>query len=139
MTKENEIATNLSMIEYYKEQLASIDMQIQYLQAAVADYHKAKITVEQLDKTKGVEDILVPVGLGVFINASTKDTSKVLVDIGAGIVAEKTVDDAIKKIDGRIEALQENQKKLLSMAQQLQTEAVELSNKTQKLVDETRE
>ena len=139
MTKENEIATNLSMIEYYKEQLASIDMQIQYLQAAVADYHKAKITVEQLDKTKGVDDILVPVGLGVFINASTKDTSKVLVDIGAGIVAEKTVDDAIKKIDGRIEALQENQKKLLSMAQQLQTEAVELSNKTQKLVDETRE
>ena len=139
MTKENEIATNLSMIEYYKEQLASIDMQIQYLQAAVADYHKAKITVEQLNKTKGADDILVPVGLGVFINASTKDTSKVLVDIGAGIVAEKTVDDAIKKIDGRIEALQENQKKLLSMAQQLQTEAVELSNKTQKLVDETRE
>ena len=139
MTKENEIATNLSMIEYYKEQLASIDMQIQYLQAAAADYHKAKITVEQLDKTKGVDDILVPVGLGVFINASTKDTSKILVDIGAGIVAEKTVDDAIKKIDGRIEALQENQKKLLSMAQQLQTEAVELSNKTQKLVDETRE
>ena len=139
MTKENEIATNLSMIEYYKEQMAYIDMQIQYLQAAVADYHKAKITVEQLDKTKGVDDILVPVGLGVFINASTKDTSKVLVDIGAGIVAEKTVDDAIKKIDGRIEALQENQKKLLSMAQQLQTEAVELSNKTQKLVDETRE
>ena len=139
MTKENEIATNLSMIEYYKEQMAYIDMQIQYLQAAVADYHKAKITVEQLNKTKGVEDILVPVGLGVFINASTKDTSKILVDIGAGIVAEKTVDDAIEKIDGRIEALQENQKKLLSMAQQLQTEAVELSNKTQKLVDETRE
>ena len=139
MTKENEIATNLSMIEYYKEQMAYIDMQIQYLQAAVADYHKAKITVEQLDKTKGVDDILVPVGLGVFINASTKDTSKILVDIGAGIVAEKTVDDAIEKIDGRIEALQENQKKLLSMAQQLQTEAAELSNKTQKLVDETRE
>ena len=139
MTKENEIATNLSMIEYYKEQLASIDMQIQYLQAAVADYHKAKITVEQLNKTKGADDILVPVGLGVFINASTKDTSKILVDIGAGIVAEKTVDDAIKKIDGRIEALQENQKKLLSMAQQLQTEAADLSNKTQKLVDETRE
>ena len=139
MTKENEIATNLSMIEYYKEQMAYIDMQIQYLQAAVADYHKAKITVEQLNKTKGADDILVPVGLGVFINASTKDTSKVLVDIGAGIVAEKTVDDAIEKIDGRIEALQENQKKLLSMAQQLQTEAAELSNKTQKLVDETRE
>ena len=139
MIKEDEITKNLALIEYYKEQLDSIDMQTQYLQAAIADYHKAKITIEQLDKTEDGADILVPAGLGVFINASAKNTSKVLVDIGAGIITEKTVDNAIKKIDERIETLQENQKKLLSMAQQLQTEGTELSNKTQKLIAETKE
>ena len=139
MTKDEEIARNMSLIEYYKEQLSSIDMQVQYLQAAVADYHKAKMTVDQLDKTEGATDILVPVGLGVFINASIENTSKVLVDIGAGLVTEKTVDGAVKKIDERIESLQENQKRLLSLAQQIQTEAAELSNKTQKLIDETKE
>jgi prefoldin alpha subunit len=139
MTKEDEISKNLSLIEYYKEQLNTVDMQSQFLQAAIADYHKAKMTIEQLDKTEGINDILVPVGTGVFVNASTKDTSKVLIDIGAGVITEKTVDDAIKKIDDRIETLEENQKKLISMAQQLQNEAVELSNKTQRLMQETKQ
>jgi len=139
MTKEDEIAKNLSLIEYYKEQLNSIDMQAQFIQAAIADYQKAKMTIEQLDKVEGDTDILVPVGTGTFINASAKDTSKALIDIGAGFVTEKSVEESIKKLDERIEKLDENQKKLISMAQQIQTEAIELSNKTQRLMAETKE
>jgi prefoldin alpha subunit len=139
MTKEEEITKNLSLIEYYREQLNNIEMQSQYLQAAIIDYQKAKLTVEQLNKSDDNTEILVPVGTGTFINASAKSTSKVLTDIGAGYVTEKPIEEAIKKIDERIEKLQENQKKLIEMATQVQTEAIELSNKTQKLVDETKE
>ena len=138
MTKEEDIAKNLSVIEYYKEQLNSLDLQIQYMQAAVADYHKARLTVEQLHNADDKSEILIPVGGGSFIYGSVNDSSKVFVDIGAGLVAEKTVDDAVKKIDERIKTLQENQEKLLSMAQKIQTEATELSQKTQKLMEETK-
>ena len=48
MTKEEEITRNLTLLEYYKQQLESIDMQLQYLQSTLADYQRAKITVEQL-------------------------------------------------------------------------------------------
>jgi len=136
---EEEIMRNLSAIEYYKEQLGSIDMQVQYLQAAMNDYQKAKVTIEQLGKVKGVSEMLVPVGLGVFVSASTKDTSKVLVDIGAGIVAEKTVEDAVKKIESRIGDLQKSQERLYSMANQIQHEAEELSEKTQRMMAETKQ
>lgn len=138
MVTDEEITKNLTMIEYYKEQLGSIDIQIQYFQAAVADYQKAKLSIEQLDKTKGKPDILIPVGTGIFVYASAKETSKILIDIGDGIVAEKTVDEALKKVDSRIEVLQKNQEKLLAMAQQMQQEAVDLSNKTQALINETK-
>ena len=137
MTKEEEITRNLTMIEYYKEQISSIDTQTQYMQAALADYHKGKITIGQLQKADENSEILIPVGGGTFINGNIKNVSKVLVDIGAGIVTEKTVEDAIKKIDERIKNLQENQEKLLSMAQKIQTEATELSQKTQRLMEET--
>ncbi len=62
MGKEEEITRNLTMIEYYKEQLNSIDMQAQYLQAAIADFHKAKITVEQLQNADDKSEILIPIG-----------------------------------------------------------------------------
>ena len=137
MAKEEEITRNLTMIEYYKEQLSSIDMQVQYLQAAIADFHKAKITVEQLHEASDQSEILIPIGGGTFLNGTLTDHSKVLVDIGAGLVTEKTVDGAVKKIEERIKDLRENQEKLMSLAQKIENEATELSQKTQQMMNET--
>ena len=134
---EEEITKNLTLIEYYKEQLNALDVQLQYMQAGLADYYKAKMTIEQIHKADKNSEILIPLGGGTFINGSIEDVSKVLVDIGTGLVTEKTVDDALKKIDERIKNLQEKQEKLLSTAQKLQAESAELSQKTQKLYEET--
>lgn len=138
MTTEEAITKNLTLIEYYKEQLGSIDLQMQYMQAAVAEYQKAKISIEQLNNTEGKPEILVPVGSGIFIHASATNTKKVLIDIGGSIIAEKAVDEALIKIDTRIETLQKNEEKLFSMAQQIQLEAAELSNKTQAMLAQQR-
>ena len=135
MTQEEEITRNLTMIEYYKEQLNSLDMQVQYLQAALADYHKAKLTVDQLNTSADKSEILIPIGGEAFLNGILSDNSKVLVDIGAGLVIEKTVEGASKKIDERIKNLQENQEKIVAMAQRIEMEAAELSQKTQKMMD----
>ena len=134
MAQDEEITKNLTLLEYYKEQLANLDMQQQYLQAALLDYQKAKITIENLGKEQGENDLLIPVGSGVFISAVSTNTDKVLIDIGADLVVEKPVNEAIKNIDTRMEMVQENQKKLLTMAQQLQTEAEALSQRTQDMM-----
>lgn len=139
MTKEEELSKYIALIEHYKEQMGSLEMQFSYLQAAIADYTKAKMTVEQLSKTDEGSEILLPIGGSTFINATVKNTSKVLFDIGGGVVTEKTSDDAIKKIDKLIEHLQQTQEKLSSMVQQLQIEAAEISSKAQKLLSEENE
>jgi len=136
MTKDEELAKYLTLIEQYKEQMNSLEMQSSYLQAAIADYSKAKMTLEQLGNTDKETEILLPIGGSTFIDATTKNPSKVLFDIGGGIVTEKTSDDAIKKIDKRIEDLQKTQEKLLTMMQDLQNETTEISAKAQKLLAE---
>jgi prefoldin alpha subunit len=78
-------------------------------------------------------------GGGTFLNGIIKDVSNVLVDIGAGYVTEKNLADAIKKIDQRIVSLQENQERLFSLIQKLQSEANELSQKTQALIDQSQQ
>jgi len=136
MSKDEELSKYAVMIENYKEQLNYLDMQYSYLQTAIADCNKAKITLDQMSKTDNSTEILVPVGGGVFVNANMKNTSKVIFDIGAGLATEKTSEDAIKKIDSRIENLQKTQEKLVTMMQQLQAEATEVSEKAQQLLYE---
>jgi len=136
MTKDEELSRYMVLIEQYKEQLNTLDMQAQYLQAALNEYNKAKITLENLNKSDNNTEALIPIGGSVYLYANIKDTSKVLLNIGAGISTEKSFEDAIRKIDERVENIQKNQDRLTMMAQQLQAEAEEVSNKAQKLIEE---
>jgi prefoldin alpha subunit len=136
MTKDEELTKYMTLIEQYKEQMNSIETQFSYVQAAINDYNKAKITLEQLNNTEKDADILLPIGGCTFINATAKNPSKVLFDIGGGIVTEKTSEDAIKKIEKRTEDLQKTQERLFALMQQLQAEASDISAKAQKLIEE---
>jgi prefoldin alpha subunit len=134
MTKDEELSKYLVLIEQYKEQINSLETQYSYLQAAVTDYNKAKITLEQLNKHDQETELLFPIGGGTYLDASAKNTSKVFFDIGAGIVTEKTAEDVINKIDKKLEDLEKTQEKLLTTIQKLQTEATQISGKAQELL-----
>jgi len=136
MTKEEEIAKNLTMIEYYKQQLESIDAQLQYLLTVLAEYQRAKTTVEQLHAADPNTEVLIPLGGGTFVNGSVKDTSNVLIGIGAGLVVEKSIDEALVKLDDRSKKIQQNQEKIVAIGQKIQSDAEELSKKTQKMIEE---
>jgi len=114
MAKDEEITRNLTLIEYYKQQLESIDMQLQYLQSTLADYQRAKLTVEQLHAADENSEVLIPVGAGTFINGSLKNASNVLIGVGAGLVVEKTVDEAVLKLEERMKRIEENLEKMAS-------------------------
>jgi prefoldin alpha subunit len=134
MTKEDELNKYMAQIEYYKEQINQLETQIQYLQAAINDYSRAKITLEKLDKTADGTELLLPIGGSTYINSIAKTPSKVLFDIGNGIITEKTSKDAIKKINERTEQLQKTQDKIGTMIEQLQEEAGQISSKAQELL-----
>jgi len=133
MTKEEELSKYMAQLEQYKEQINTLEMQSSYIQSAILDYNKAKITLENLNNADKDNNVLIPIGGSTFINAKAADTSKVLFDIGSSIVTEKNYEDAMKKIDERMEDLQKTQENILSMIQKLQNESEEISTKAQKL------
>ncbi len=135
MAQEDEITRNLTLIEYYKQQIDSLDLQLQMLQSALADYQRARLTVDQLPKAEGKNEILIPAGGGVYLNGSLTNTKATLVSIGAGYVMEKTPQEAIAKLDEHIKRIQDNQERVYQLASRLQTEASELSQKTQQMME----
>ncbi|MFW6130954.1 MAG: prefoldin subunit alpha [Atribacterota bacterium] len=139
MNNDEELSKYMILMEQYKEQINQLELQYQYLNAALNEYQKAKLTIDKLEKTKNQTDSLIPIGGGVYLNAVIKDTSNVLFDIGAGIISKKKINDAITKIDERIENINKNMEKVNSMLQQFQKEVEEIRNKAQQLSSEESE
>ena len=119
MTKDEEASKYMMIVEQCKEQLNQLEMQSQYIQAAIMDYNKARLTIEQLKKIEKETEMIFPIGGGTYINSKTKKPEKFLIDIGAGIVTEKTYDEAIKKIDERIQNIQKQGEEATEKAQKL--------------------
>jgi len=139
MPQNEELSRLMVMIEQYKEQLNQIDMQISYLQQAINEYNKSKITIKNIEKKDKDTDVILPIGGGSYIDAKAKDPSKILFDIGAGLIVEKKTNDALKKIDERIKELEENMEKIDQLRKNTQREASEVYQKAQRLYQEQNE
>ena len=138
MTKEEELQKYMTLIEYYKEQLKTLEYQFSLIQNTINDQNKAKITLENINGVKNDSDLLLPIGGGAFINATLKNSSKVLYDVGEGIVIEKSVEDVIKKVDMRIKELQQTEEKISTMAQQIQNESSDAQNKAEMILSQNK-
>ena len=136
MTKDEEASKYMMIIEQCKEQLNQLEMQSQYIQAAIMDYNKARLTIEQLNKLEKETEMIIPIGGGTFINTTAKKQEKILVDIGAGIVTEKTYEEAIKKVDERIQNIEKSQARIDEMMQNIQKQGEDAAEKAQKLMYE---
>ncbi len=136
MTKEEEASKYMMIVEQCKEQLNQLEMQSQYIQATIMDYNKARLTIEQLNKLEKEIEMIYPIGGGTYLNSITKKQEKILVDIGAGIITEKTYDEAIKKIDEKIQNIEKSLAKLNEMMQNIQKQGEEAAEKAQELINE---
>lgn len=137
MTQDEEFQRYAALVDQYESQLASIENQYNYLQAAIMDYQKAKFTIEKLAETKSGKELLIPIGGGIFTFAASKKPSKVLADVGAGVVIEKNPKDAISIIDKRIMGLQANQESLTEMSKQIQKQIQTISEKAHEIYNQS--
>lgn len=138
MANEENLNRYMTLIERYKEQINSLQEQSSYLQSAINEYNKAKITVQKLGETEKNTEVLLPIGGGTYVNAKAADPSKLLVDIGGGIVTERNTDKAVEKIDSRIDEIKERREQISSTIDQLQEEADEISTKARELMSQER-
>lgn len=101
-----------------EEQAQQLLYQMQILEsfAANLDQKEAAIinilreAISSIDTIKGTQnqevESLVPVGLGTYVKAMIQGSSKIVVDVGAGIAVEKDHDSAINYLESRIKELQ---------------------------------
>ncbi|MEM2962914.1 MAG: prefoldin subunit alpha [Candidatus Anstonellales archaeon] len=87
-------------IEIYRQQLQALIQQATGLEAVETEMMAAK---ETLESAEGKDDLLlIPIGGGVFVRGKRKKGDNVLLNIGAGLVVEKTQEEALEALERRI-------------------------------------
>src|ERR1051326_2399916 len=103
---EAQIEQALALGERFRHELAALDEQRAYLAQLLADFSRGHETLEALKSLKEGDETLVPVGGGAFVRARVASPGKVIASVGAGVHAETPVDDALARVQERIDSLQ---------------------------------
>lgn len=105
-------------INMYQGQLDVLKQQIESVNASIAELASAEETLEAV-KGKENTETFVPIGAGSFLITELKNTDQVIMGLGAGAAAKKSIDDAKKSIASQRKELEQLVDKMLGDVQKL--------------------
>lgn len=110
--------------EELKQVVGQIQQQLQMLEGQLGELETVKYALTEFDKAKKDDEVLVPLGAGIFIKTSVKEQNKVILNVGASTAVEKSVKEAVELVDKQISELKNIEvsmnEELAQMSQQLQ-------------------
>jgi len=114
----------LQKLDFYEHQLNQLRQQFQAVEEGVVELNSLSMGLGEVDVSEG-EEILAPIGRGVFVKA--KITSKELVvDVGNRTLVKKDIPETKKIIEEQIFKLESLKKDLENNMEDIQGEATNL-------------
>jgi prefoldin alpha subunit len=120
----------------FQRQAEALRQEMNIVQASISSCDQTVITINELKAASAggkTAETMVPVGFGSFVHAEIKDAERIIVDLGAGISAEKTADEAIETLNRRkeqltkiLEQMNASLTKLIQGMQALEAEATKI-------------
>lgn len=102
---EEEVRNLAMQHREYQKRADAIQQQMNMVQISRDDCIRALATIEELDALEEGIETMVPIGAGSFVYGNFNDLSKVIVNVGAGISVEKSIDGAKEILNHRKEEL----------------------------------
>jgi prefoldin alpha subunit len=134
---EKKLQENMLAYRMLESRLGNIARQRDMIVSKIMEIQSTLITVEEIEK--GSEDVLFPVGSAAYIRGKPADKEKIIVEIGAGVVMEKTLvetkkllKDRKKELELAIDSLGKEMQNMASSMQKIEADAQEMVIKAQK-------
>lgn len=128
----SEIEEKVAILQQLQREFEVLQRRIVELELLANEYRKAISSLEFLKSSESIVNALINFGGGVFGYAEIKESKKFLVNVGSGIVIEKSVDDALNFVKRRLE---EVEKASAEATNALRNVAIEASKIQQELAE----
>ncbi len=132
MTDEQKVQEKLAALQYLQSEAEVLQRRIVELELLENEYRKTLETLEFFESIDSDVEALMNLGGGVFAYVDVKNSKKMLVDIGSGVVVEREVKEAIEFVKNRIKKIEENSKNLTAMLQQVLAQAAKIQEELSK-------
>ena len=124
-----DIQEKFVLYQLLNQRLEEIKQHAMMIQHKMIELETSKFALNEMKGAKPESEMLVPVGSGVYTFGKSSSAQNVLIDLGAGVLAKKTLEDATVFIEKK-------KKEIEDAAQLLQAEANAITAKLQEIVPE---
>jgi len=106
-SSQNKLQSLLTQIGSYRELIHVLQQQISNLVEARSELSMTLNFLKNMRQLKPDTEVLIPVGSGALVPGRLATVEKVLVEIGSGVVVEKSAEEAVQVIENRIKEVDE--------------------------------
>lgn len=131
--KVQEMYMEFKMIDQHIRQLQS---QLEMITHQLIELNATNNSLNEFNKLSAGKDMFVPLSSGIFVKASIKDTSELLVNVGANVAVKKDVASTKKLIEKQMEEIKKIQKQMINDLEKMTSHAAKLERQLQGLVSQ---
>ena len=126
---QDKMQEKMVLYQIIHQRLEELKQHITLIQQKMVELETIKQALEDMKGVPDGKDILLPVGSGFFAPAKSVKTGKILVEIGAGVMVKKTVDEAKAFVERK-------KKEVEDASQHIQMEFSQLAEKANEIAAE---
>jgi len=131
--KAQEMYMQFQVIEQHIKQL---QRQLEMVTHQLVELNVTSNSLDEFRKINSAREVFVPLSSGIFANAVIKDTSELLVNVGANVVVKKDILSTKNLIQRQIEEVKKVQKQMIDDLEKMTSHAAQLESHLQQLVSE---
>ena len=130
---DRELQQLVDALPQYENQIRYWESQLEAISNVRADIFQAQDTLNGMLDSKDGMEMLVPVGHNTSIFTNVKDLDRILIGIGSRVYMETTREDSIKRLNKRLEGLEEAGKTYQESLQKAQQDYMAVREKAESL------
>ena len=130
---DRELQQLVDALPQYENQIRYWESQLEAISNVRADIFQAQDTLNGMVDSKDGMEMLVPVGHNTSIFTNVNDLDRILIGIGSRVYMETTREDSIKRLNKRLEGLEEAGKTYQESLQKAQQDYMTVREKAESL------
>lgn len=135
---EEEIRKAITELRSFESLMDELRSRYQIIIASINDLQVSKSALEDISKAGEGVELFIDIGGGVYGKAVLKDTNRFLVNAGSGILIERSLEDAFKLVEKRLNDLNNARGSVESQMNTLQAKIEESRSRVQLLYEKLR-
>ena len=134
--KEKQAQEMYMQFQALDQHIKQLQKQLEMITHQLIELNVTSNSLDEFKKINAGKDIFVPLSSGIFAKANIKDTSELLVNVGANVAVKKDIDSTKKLIQNQMEEIKKIQKQMIDELEKMTNQAAQLEMQLQGLISQ---